>query len=213
MTKSGGRDQSLQCVPKSNAAARKIMMPGWRRKSRANKVQKRMAGYEGRTSDGSSEGGPSRHHRRRPGRPGGGVHVGSARLRGHALREESLARRQGGDPRRAGLSLRHGADHPDPAFRAAPHLRRGRQAPRRDARSHPLRSAMALLLPRRHHPRPGRRGRDHGPHHRGLCAGQIGSGISRFSGLVAATALDFGAILLLEVDRLLVGYVRCQKDV
>ena len=57
--------------------------------------------------------GSGRRHRRRAGRAGGGVHAGGPRLRRRPLREQPLARRQGGGPRRGRLPLRHGADHPD----------------------------------------------------------------------------------------------------
>ena len=61
---------------------------------------------------------PRRRHRRRP---GGLAAACTLAARGHAVavREERLARRQGGRPRRGRLPLRHGADHPDAALRAA----------------------------------------------------------------------------------------------
>ena len=49
-------------------------------------------------------------------------------LRGHAVREERLARRQGGRARSGRLPLRHGADDPHHPVGAAAHLRRGRPA-------------------------------------------------------------------------------------
>ena len=68
--------------------------------------------------------------RRRPGRTGGGLRRGSARPQGHALRQECLARRQGGGAARKRLPLRHGADDPHGAAGPGAHLRRGRPQPR-----------------------------------------------------------------------------------
>ena len=72
---------------------------------------------------------------RRARRAGGGGGRGGARAPRHAARQEPVARRQGGGAAPAGagrlrrVPLRHGADHPDRAARAAPHLRRGRARP------------------------------------------------------------------------------------
>ena len=85
-----------------------------------------------------------------------------ARPSGDALRQEPVARRQGGAPGGAGLPLRHGPDHPHRAARAGAHLRRGRAQAGRPARPRPPRPAMALLLRRRHPHRPGRGPAGHG---------------------------------------------------
>ncbi|CAA9209829.1 MAG: Diapolycopene oxygenase, partial [uncultured Acetobacteraceae bacterium] len=103
---------------------------------------------------------------------------GGARAPRDPARQESLARRQGGaaDPSGAGwigrVPLRHGADHPHRAARAAPHLRRGRARPSAGPAADPLGPAVALLLRRRHpHRPPGGRRRD-GRQHGAVRAGQ-----------------------------------------
>ena len=97
------------------------------------------------------ESGSRRRDRRRAGRAGGGVHAGGPRAtRVVAVREEPVARRQGGRPERGRLPLRHGADHPHHPVGPAPHLRRGRPRARRLPRPRPPRPAVAVLLRRRH---------------------------------------------------------------
>ena len=56
------------------------------------------------------------------------MRAGGPRLPVDAVREEPVARRQGGRADEARLPLRHGADHPHHPVGAAPHLRRGRPA-------------------------------------------------------------------------------------
>ena len=55
--------------------------------------------------DAEQAGGPGRRHRRWAGRPGGRVHARRPRVSRPLARAKSLARRQGGRPGRAGLSL------------------------------------------------------------------------------------------------------------
>ena len=88
--------------------------------------------------------GTDRRDRRRARRPGRGLHAGGARLRGRAVREEPLARRQGGRAERGRLPLRHGADDPPDALGPAADLRRGRPRPRGRARPGPARPPVAV---------------------------------------------------------------------
>ena len=101
--------------------------------------------------------------RRRSRRLGGGLRCKRARARRHALREERLARWQGGAPRDGRLPLRHGADDPHCASRARSYFRRGRQADVGLPRLASARSAMAVFFRwRRSHRPDGRRDRDGG---------------------------------------------------